>query len=242
MELEKRLNVVDLGLMRYGDALDEQNRLADARLRDEIDDTLLFVEHPPVITMGVKAQDGEIRLSSEHLASLGIEVFRISRGGFSFLHNPGQVVAYPIRLADPDSKRNYMTLLQQTMIEVAQEYGVDAVAHPRRAYVGAWFPVDGGLYHKIGAIGVHYKSGNGKHVTMHGLAFNVNNDMSIFSSIRMCGLRFETCISLKAILEYELPLEDVKTRLLANIVKKLGYSSVHSYASPDELLQGGVIA
>ena len=111
--LEKKLNVVDLGLMKYKDVLDIQETLAEARGRKEIHDTLVFVEHPATITRGIRAKDGEIRADDKELERLDIEVYNIERGGATFLHCPGQVVGYPIRLSNPENKDNFTKLIKE---------------------------------------------------------------------------------------------------------------------------------
>jgi len=241
MSLEKRLKVIDLGTMEYSEVLKIQERFVEERSKDEIDDTLILVEHPPIITMGARGKSEQIRASEEDLKRSGIDICVVGRGGSTFLHNPGQVVGYPIRLADPNSKRNYMILLQQTMIDVAQSYEVNAVTHPKKAYVGAWYELEKNLFYKIGAIGVQFKFLNERYITMHGFAFNVNNDTSLFQKIEMCGCKLETCISLKDILGKELPMDEVKAKLLAQLSKNLGYSTTKGYRKVKEMLPGGLL-
>jgi len=241
MSLEKTLNVVDIGLVKYEHAFDLQIKLAGLRANDDIDDTLILVEHPAVITQGVRGNGDEI-LDREELKILGISVYECERGGSSFLHSPGQIVGYPIRLAKLGNKQNYMMKLQETMIDVAREYRIRAVKHPRKSYIGAWYNIGGNLYHKIGAVGVKFKNINQSHVTIHGFAFNVNNDTYLFKNIKMCGCEVESAISLRDILGYEVEIEDVQEKLVTRLKENLGYSSVQRYANVDELIHRKVIA
>lgn len=241
----KLLNVVDVGLMNYGEALRLQERLVELRARDEIEDTLILVEHPLVITRGLRARQEGAKLSSAELEKLGISIYDVERGGYSFLHSPGQIVGYPIRLVDRSSKIDYMAALQKTMLNVAQSYGVNAITHPnfqdtklKRRYFGAWYKRSDEIYDKIGAMAVKFVSINDRHVTMHGFAFNVNNDTSLFDYINMCGFQSETCTSLRDILGRDVPLEGAKSRILDSFAENLGYTSVRIVNTLGENLLG----
>jgi lipoyl(octanoyl) transferase len=165
---------VDLGRIDYERALTLQHDLVDRREADEIDDVLLLCEHDPVYTAGRHAD-----IEAHVLRSTDIPVVRADRGGDVTYHGPGQVVVYPIiRLTGPRRVRAYVTALEQACITVAAGYGVAAHTDDHRP--GVWVGND-----KLAAIGVRIRRG----ATSHGLAFNVNPDMSDFGGIVPCGIR-----------------------------------------------------
>lgn len=171
----------------YELGLDVQQQLHQARLEDRIPDTVLFLEHTPVVTLGRRARKEYLLTSAEALAERGIELCIASRGGDVTYHGPGQLVMYPIlkfstREADA---HGYLANLERIAIETADAFGVNA--YRREGMSGAW--TDGG---KIAAIGFYIK----RWVTMHGLSFNVGADLSGFSTIVGCGLEGEAVASL----------------------------------------------
>lgn len=208
MELEKTasLDVRRLpGLTPYAEAWDLQRELVRQRKKDEIPDTLLLLEHPPVYTVGRAARDGSnLGLGEEYLRSRGAEVFWSDRGGDATFHGPGQIVAYPIlRLKKPDT-RKYLRDLEEVVIRVLADYGIEAGRHP--AYTGVWVKEQ-----KICAIGVKFSSGR---ITSHGFALNVNTDLSWFEMITPCGIREHGVTSLQRELGREVPLARVETRIV----------------------------
>jgi len=187
VELEKRssgeaaLNVHRLpGLTPYAEGWELQRKLVGLRRRDEIPDTLVLLEHPPVYTVGRAAKDASnLGAGEEYLRSLGAEVFWSDRGGDATFHGPGQLVGYPIlRLRKLDTHK-YLRDLEELIILVLSDYGLEAGRHP--AYTGVWV---GG--YKIAAIGVKFSSGR---ITSHGFALNVKTDLSWFDRITPCGIR-----------------------------------------------------
>jgi lipoyl(octanoyl) transferase len=174
------LDVRQLGVMAYRQALDLQLELLAQRQRDEIPDTLLLLEHPPVLTMGRSAHEAHILANQEKLRAGGVAVEQVSRGGDVTYHGPGQLVGYPIvKLSDLGlSIRDYMTRLEQVIIEVlvakyALAAGRDSIN--RGVWVGQ---------NKICAVGVAVK----RSVTMHGFALNVNTNLEHFKWIVPCGI------------------------------------------------------
>src|SRR5947208_11845383 len=149
---QRSLEAVDLGRMRYADALRIQERLVDERKRGEGDDTLLFVEHPHVITMGRNGKEHNLLASSEVLERTGIEFFDTDRGGDVTYHGPGQLVGYPI-FDLREWRRDVHALfhgVEQALIDALWTFGVKAERIPQRGYEGVW--VNGS---KIAAIGIH---------------------------------------------------------------------------------------
>jgi lipoyl(octanoyl) transferase len=150
-----------------------------ARQRGEVGDTVLFLEHDPVITLGRGAKERHVLLSPEALAERGFEVHEVGRGGDVTYHGPGQLVVYPIIDLSPDRKdvRRYVRDLEETMIRIAADWDIDAGRVP--GLNGAWVSET-----KIGAIGVRIS----RWVTMHGFALNVSTDLSHFRLIVPCGI------------------------------------------------------
>lgn len=171
--------LVECGRMAYGRAWALQRALVRARQEERTPDVVLFTEHPPVITVGRAGRTSNILTSREILASRGVEVHDVERGGDVTYHGPGQLVGYPIidlRALDEDVVR-YVRLLETALITAVGAWGIEA--DRVRGYPGAWV---GGA--KIAAIGVAVK----RKVTMHGFALNVDPELSYFDLINPCGL------------------------------------------------------
>lgn len=168
--------VAQMGQVPYAEALALQERLRSLRQADAIPDALLVLEHPPVYTRGRRTEPGDLPFGDDWYAARGIELFDADRGGRVTYHGPGQVVAYPI--VHIARVRAYVEALEAAMVAALADEGISA--EPRATpQVGVWVGDA-----KIGAIGVHVE----RHVTMHGLAVNVDNDLEPFSWIVPCGL------------------------------------------------------
>lgn len=193
-----------LGRAPYDEVHALQNDLLKKRIAGEVDDTLLLVEHEPVVTIGKGGHIENVPGGAEALRARGISFSETGRGGDVTYHGPGQLVAYPIFHLRPDrcDVRRYVGDLANVMIAVCKDYGVDAGTIPGDSrYVGvwvdrdsphAWTPLDSTdarfpqrRLAKIGAIGVRLS----RWVTMHGFALNVRPDLSHFSLIVPCGIR-----------------------------------------------------
>jgi len=175
------LSICNLGRMSYEEALALQYELVEARQKNLIGNTLLLVEHPPVLTMGTRADPSNIYLSREQLEKEGVTIYDVNRGGDVTYHGPGQIVCYPIiQLYDFEGGvRWFVKTMEASLIDLLkEEYGIEA--HLRLdKYTGVWVGDK-----KIAAFGIAVKQG----VTMHGFAFNVNTDLSHFDWINPCGL------------------------------------------------------
>jgi len=179
-----------------------------------VGDTLLFLEHDPVVTLGRNARAENLLLSADLLRARGVELFEAGRGGDVTYHGPGQVVGYPIveiREGRRDVHR-YVRELEEVMIRVCGDYGFAArrIAGKSGAFVGD---------NKIGAIGVRIS----RWVTSHGFAFNVNTNLSGFELIVPCGLRDHGVTSLSKLLGAEVDQAEVEERLGARFREVLGY-------------------
>ena len=177
--MSRDLRAVDLGLAGYGETLELQRRLREARLEGQASDVLLLVEHAPTVTLGRRAEPGELLISPEELANRGFQVHRIERGGKATYHGPGQLVGYPIvslrdlKLSVPAFVRG----LEGALIAYLGELCLDA--ERRDDYPGVW--VRG---RKIAAVGVHLK----RWVSIHGFALNLDPDLGHFETIIPCGI------------------------------------------------------
>lgn len=172
--------VIRLGRLRYRQAERLQRDLVARRRRGEIDDVLLFLEHPPVITIGRAGDGGHLLASAEALAERGIEIVNCGRGGDITYHGPGQLVAYPILALRPDERdlHAYLRALEEAVICALREVGVGG--HRREGLTGVWVGEA-----KICAIGIRVEAW----VLSHGLALNMSNDLSPFGLMHPCGLR-----------------------------------------------------
>jgi len=179
----KELWVIRLGLVDYDDALAFQRRVHAARVRGDIADTLLLLEHPPVYTKGRRSTPDELPMGEDWYAGQGIELKDVDRGGKVTYHGPGQLVGYPIVSTDltgGDVPRLVSTI-EQAMIDALAAEGI--AAQRDEAGRGVWAG-EGAEAGKIGSIGLHIGQG----VTSHGLMVNVDNDLQPFQWIRPCGL------------------------------------------------------
>lgn len=175
-----------LGQVPYRPTWELQRTLAQARKRQLIPDTLLILEHNPVVTFGRNVGPGSLILSDAQLSERGIELVEVDRGGDATYHGPGQLVAYPILDLSVDCRdvRRYVWRLEQSMIEVMRAYGVigDRLEGAPGAWVRATSPRE--LDRKMGAVGVRLS----RWVTHHGVGFNVNTRLEDFQVIVPCGL------------------------------------------------------
>ncbi|MFL6414344.1 MAG: lipoyl(octanoyl) transferase LipB [Bryobacteraceae bacterium] len=211
---ERSIEAVDLGLMRYADALRVQERLVEERKRGGGRDKLLFVEHPHVITMGRNGKEHHLLASSEVLARTGIEFFETNRGGDVTYHGPGQLVGYPI-LDLREWRRDvhaFFRGVEDALIAALSIVGVEAERLPQKGYEGVW--VRGA---KIAAIGIHIS----RWITSHGFALNIDTDLSYFKYIVPCGLTKPVC-SLRS-LGSKATREDMMNAVAGAFAKTFGY-------------------
>ena len=182
-----------LGVVPYAEGLALQQELVSARKADRIPDQLLLLEHPPVITLGVKVRNdrSHVLASEQLLDDAGVELFETGRGGDVTYHGPGQLVGYPIIDLRPDrcDVHKYVRDLEEVMIATAAVFGVSAARVA--GLTGAWVGRD-----KLAAIGVRIS----RWITSHGFAFNVDTDLSHFSLIVPCGIEDRGVTSLGRLL------------------------------------------
>jgi lipoyl(octanoyl) transferase len=220
------LEVLDLGHARYAAALQVQQQLVKARQQGQGADTLLFVEHPHVVTMGRNGKLQHVLASEEILERAGIEYYETDRGGDVTYHGPGQVVGYPI-LDLREWKRDvhaYFSSVEQALIDALAVLGVEATRIAQRGYEGVW--ASGA---KIAAIGIHIS----RWVTSHGFALNVDTDLSYFKYIVPCGLTRPVC-SLRS-LGCLATREEVMRATAASFANVFGYELVMAQKELQEI-------
>ena len=197
---------LDWGRTRYVEALRAQENLVARRIAGEIGDTLVFTEHEPVFTVGLRAGAGaHLVWSADRLAREGVDVVPTNRGGDITYHGPGQIVGYPIVwLAPHKDLHAYLRFLEQVLINSLASLGLPAAR--RDGLTGIWIGP-----RKIAALGVAVR----RWVTYHGFALNVSPNLAHFGGIVPCGIAATdgTVTSLRAELGHDVPLADVKTVL-----------------------------
>ncbi|GAB5465502.1 MAG: lipoyl(octanoyl) transferase LipB [Candidatus Kapaibacteriales bacterium] len=190
------IELIDWGLIDYNEAWNMQKELVSKlqnrkknQVKSDIDGFLVFCEHPSVITMGKNTQEGNLVKSEQELNSLGISTIPVNRGGDVTLHNPGQIVGYPIiDLSEyKEDLHWFLRTIEQTIAKVLEQYGIEAEGHEE--YTGVWIEGE----RKICAIGLHCS----RWITSHGFAFNIGNDISEFDYIVPCGIEDKAVTSLK---------------------------------------------
>jgi lipoyl(octanoyl) transferase len=219
--MRREVHVHRLGLTRYGDALALQERLVIARQRGLVGDTLLVLEHPPVVTLGRGARNEDhLRMPREGLRARGIDVHDVGRGGDVTYHGPGQMVCYPIVDLAPDRQdvRRYVFDLEETMIGVAADYGL--TAERIAGMNGTWLRSRELGDRKLGAVGVRIS----RWVTMHGLALNVRTNLAHFGLIVPCGIADKGVTSLAVELDAPPTMDEVIDRFLVHFAERFDAS------------------
>jgi lipoate-protein ligase B len=202
------LRIQDLGRLAYAEALDVQNALVEARLRGDVPDTLLLVEHPPVITLGRRGSTTDVLTSPDELARRNIELRQATRGGLVTYHGPGQLVGYPIVHLRQLGLRvpEYAHGLEAAIVDALAELGI--CAHTDCEHVGVW--TDTG---KIAAIGIAQRHG----VAYHGFAVNLQPDLSHFGLINPCGIGERGVTSAAELLGRPVSLAEFKPLIVPRI-------------------------
>jgi len=200
------VDVSRLGLIGYARALELQSDLVERRKRGEIPDRLLLLEHPDVITLGVRTRNDRTHVleTDEGLAAQGVELFETGRGGDVTYHGPGQLVGYPILDLNPHRRdvHRYVRDLEAVLIQAVASFGITAGRVP--GLTGIWVDAPDGQA-KLAAIGVRIS----RWVTSHGFALNVNTDLSRFGLIVPCGITDRGVTSMERLLGHRLPMDEV---------------------------------
>ena len=200
------MKIVDLGKMDYMEALKIQEDLMQKHLNGEGEDTLLLVEHPPVLTLGRRGEYSNILLAKDYLENMGVSVYEVSRGGDVTYHGPGQIVGYPIMNLENHGKdiKQFIWKLEEVIIRLLKDlYDIEATRDEKK-YTGVWVGDE-----KITAIGVAVK----RWVTMHGFAFNVNTNLEHFKWINPCGIMDKGVTSMEKLIGKEADFEEIKRKV-----------------------------
>ena len=225
----KKVKFDDWGLLDYQEAWDRQEQVfADTvqvktQNRNnntvlEVNNHLIFVEHPHVYTLGKSGKPDNLLLDKTGLADKKATYYKINRGGDITYHGPGQIVAYPILDLDNffTDIHLYLRTLEEAVILTLADYGIKSGRY--EAYTGVWLDADNERARKICAMGVRCS----RWVTMHGLAFNVNTDLSYFKNIVPCGIEDKDVTSMERELGFKSDIEEVKQILKRHIGELFG--------------------
>lgn len=227
----RELHARRLGRISYRAAWDLQKQLVEQRKNGEIPDTVLLLEHEPVITLGRDTDPTSLLYNEATLAAVGVELVQSDRGGDATYHGPGQIVAYPILDLRPDWQDipKFVRAIEQTMIDAVGGYGLQA--ERLAGSPGVWLPETATApARKIGAIGARIS----RWITHHGLALNVNTHMDHFQLIVPCGIRDKGVTSLQAELEREVPMGEAMTRLAEHLARNFGRRLTWSDAGQED--------
>lgn len=208
----------DWGLIDYREAWKRQKNLCDLlKLNKNHDEYLIIAEHPSVFTLGFHGNENNLLISNNDLKKIGAECIRIERGGDITCHNPGQLVIYPIIDLYKHSLgvKEYIELLEKSIIKLLKEYEISACSNSSAK--GVWIDWQKDNPRKICAIGVKISRG----ITMHGLALNVNNDLSLFSKINPCGFTDKGVTSLSKERGHIIDMTSLKSRICKILIEAL---------------------
>jgi lipoate-protein ligase B len=229
----RELLVADFGSRAYGEMLEIQRAAARARIAGTLDqDLLIFVEHPPVVTLGRSSRDAHLLANPDQLRARGVEVFEVERGGDVTFHGPGQLVGYPI----VDLKRHkrdlhwYLRQVEEVLIRALASFGVPAGRVDK--YTGVWTG-----NRKIASIGVHARDW----VTWHGFALNVSTELSFFDLIVPCGIPEVQMTSLQRELGRVVPMGDVRDAVVSAAADVLGLTARQMDPSAVEMPAGAEV-
>ncbi|AZI58251.1 lipoyl(octanoyl) transferase LipB [Nakamurella antarctica] len=198
------------GLVDYQVAWDQQRQISEARLREEVGDTILLLEHPPVYTAGRRTEKSDLPVG-------GTPVVEVDRGGRITWHGPGQLVAYPIiKLAQKMFVVNYVRMLERALIAACRDLNLEPITVAGRT--GVWFAAaDDRPERKVAAIGVRVAKG----VTSHGIAINCNADLAAFDRIVPCGIADAAVTSLSSELGRDVCVAEVQPILALRLDEAL---------------------
>lgn len=230
----KKVQVLDLGLIDYKEAWDYQEKLfketveikiSNRKLRNQdqvpTNNHLIFCQHPHVFTLGKSGDEKNLLLDEKSLNEINASYYKINRGGDITYHGPGQIVCYPILDLENffTDIHKYLRFLEEAVILTCNEYGVEFGRID--GLTGVWIEIDRPeKSRKVSAMGVK----SSRWVTMHGLSFNVNTDLSYFDHIIPCGIEDKAVTSLSAEIGKTIDLNEAQNKLLNNLVSIFGFT------------------
>lgn len=210
----KDIKYIDWGTIEYGEALKKQEEMFHKAIEKKlagqtVENRMIVCEHPHVYTLGKSGKENNMLLSEAALKAMNVPLFHINRGGDITYHGPGQLVSYPIFDIDQFGLglKDYIDHIEQAVIDVCATYGIEAGR--LHGATGVWLEPDTRRARKICAIGVQ----SSHYVTMHGLALNVNTDMSYFHNINPCGFVDKGVTSIAIECGRHIDMAEVKERL-----------------------------
>jgi lipoyl(octanoyl) transferase len=211
--------VLDLGLIHYKEAWEIQKDYHRHRVNGEIPDTLIFLEHYPVITLGKSANGKHLLASRERLEKQGVEIFSVERGGDVTFHGPGQLVGYPILEIKNGlgGVKPFVRKLEEAIINGLKPFGIEAKTNP--PYTGVWVDNE-----KIASIGIAVK----QWVSFHGFALNVTTDLSFFDLIVPCGIAGVRMTSVKKLSGRAVEMAEVKKTMRQSFAEVMGMEIIKS--------------
>lgn len=220
---KKTTGIIDIGLKTYRESYLLQKNYVENRAADKINDTLIFVEHKPVITIGRSGSKDHLLKSKLELKQNNIDVIEVNRGGDITYHGPGQLVGYPIMKLDRNSLdiNQLSRCYEEVIIRTLAKYGINA--ERITGYTGVWYKNN-----KIAAIGIGIK----KQITFHGFAINNDLDLTPFTYIIPCGIKDKGVTSIKEILDYGVDKTDL-INSVASSFKKIFNTSLNWRSSDD---------
>jgi len=232
--MNKSVIVRDLGLIDYKEAWDLQETLfkqivdlkieiRNSGVQEDTQNHLLFCEHPHVYTLGKSGDATNLLLDEDKLSEHGATFYKINRGGDITYHGPGQLVVYPIFDLDNffTDIHKYMRFLEETIILTLKHYGIDGERYD--GLTGVWLEPNTPNARKICALGVK----SSRWVTMHGIGFNVNSDLSYFKHIVPCGINDKAVTSVKQEIGYEVNMDEIKFILLNEMKLLFNFQNVN---------------
>jgi lipoate-protein ligase B len=215
------------GTVEYAEAWSWQRELFLSRLDEEREDCLMLLEHPPTYTLGRRAIEHDLVYNENQRAARGIALYNVDRGGRATYHGPGQLVGYPIlRVGERYDVISYLRKLEEVLIRTARDFGVEA-RRDEEVNTGVWVGKN-----KIGAIGVKITRG----ITMHGFAFNVTTDLSMFEGIVPCGIQDRWVTSIEQETGRRYAVKEVAALAAKHLCDVFGRSLVWTH--PKSLLSG----
>lgn len=213
------IDVYDLGNVPYKEALNIQEHLLKKRINDEINDSLVLLQHPPTVTTGRRGNPDNLLVTEKKLNKSGITFEIISRGGDATFHGPGQLVGYPIMDLSRFGKdvHKYLRDLEKLLILTLSEFNIESRTIEK--LTGVWVKRS-----KIASIGIGVR----RWTTYHGFALNVNTDLSFFDLIVPCGIPNVRMTSIKDWLELDqdIDMSDVREKVINNFAKLFNYNSI----------------
>jgi lipoyl(octanoyl) transferase len=221
--MKNQLEAVDWGLIPYAEAYEKQKAWFDAAIErkiagEPVRNTVIFCEHPHVITLGKHGLDANLLFPEEALKEKRVELFRVDRGGDITYHGPGQLVGYPILDLEsfPVGLKEYIYRTEEAVIRLLAEYHIKGEHFA--GSTGVWIDTaHPGKARKICAIGVK----SSRYVTMHGFALNVSTDLAYFNLINPCGFNDKGVTSMEKECRKAIDMSEIKTRLLKCFTESL---------------------